>query len=69
MLYGKLHAAFDAHGKMWKGCVDRLWAVGPKGVNNNILVNNIPGESSFFLHTYIVVSVCAFGGQGAILPL
>ena len=43
VFYKELHAKFEAHGKIWKGCIDNLWAVGPKGVNNNILVNNIPG--------------------------
>jgi len=41
-LYEKLKEQFEASGKWWKGAVDRIWSVGPKGVGTNILLNIIP---------------------------
>lgn len=40
-LYDELTSQFQQLPKQWKNCVDRIWSIGPKGVNNNILINNI----------------------------
>jgi len=40
-LYNSIKNEFQSAGKIWKNVVDKIWSFGPKGVNNNILVNNI----------------------------
>ena len=39
--YNNLKKEFEEHPKLWKDCIDNIWSVGPKGINNNILINNI----------------------------
>lgn len=43
--YKNLHKTFEQHPKFWKGSIDKIWAIGPKGINNNILINNIKDYS------------------------
>ncbi|XP_071508602.1 elongation factor-like GTPase 1 [Diadema antillarum] len=38
-LKSKLEAAFQEAGKKWKGCLERIWAFGPRRCGPNILVN------------------------------
>ncbi|XP_057305551.1 elongation factor-like GTPase 1 isoform X1 [Hydractinia symbiolongicarpus] len=39
--YDNLKTLFAASGKLWKGAADKIWSMGPKGTNNNLLLNNI----------------------------
>ncbi|XP_045216272.2 elongation factor-like GTPase 1 isoform X2 [Mercenaria mercenaria] len=39
----KLEALFLEAGKQWKGCVDCIWAFGPKRVGPNLLLNKVDG--------------------------
>ncbi|XP_030832575.1 elongation factor-like GTPase 1 [Strongylocentrotus purpuratus] len=40
-LKSKLEEAFNAAGKKWRGCLDGIWAFGPRRCGPNILVNKI----------------------------
>nr|XP_054756574.1 elongation factor-like GTPase 1 [Lytechinus pictus] len=40
-LRSKLEEAFNAAGKKWRGCLDGIWAFGPRRCGPNILVNKI----------------------------
>eukprot|EP00911_Craspedida_sp_UC1_P002980 UC1_evm1s2177 len=42
-LYIKLRDAFDAAGPQWAGTADRVWALGPRNVGANLLVQHVPG--------------------------
>lgn len=39
----KLESLFVEAGKQWKGCVDSIWAFGPKRVGPNLLLNKVDG--------------------------
>lgn len=39
----KLENLFKEAGKQWKGCVDHIWAFGPKRVGPNLLINKVEG--------------------------
>ncbi|XP_047140599.1 elongation factor-like GTPase 1 isoform X1 [Hydra vulgaris] len=39
--YDQLREEFQRSGKLWKDIINRIWAIGPKGVNDNILINNV----------------------------
>ena len=41
--YNKVSKEFDKGGKFWKNVLSKIWAFGPRGINNNILVNDING--------------------------
>lgn len=39
--YEEVKSSFDKSGKLWRGAADKLWAVGPTGSFNNVLLNNV----------------------------
>ena len=39
--YDLMKEEFSRSGKLWKDILNRIWAIGPKGVNDNILINNV----------------------------
>lgn len=39
----KLETLFTEAGKQWKGCVDCIWAFGPRRVGPNLLLNKVDG--------------------------
>ncbi|KAL4228082.1 Elongation factor-like GTPase 1 [Mactra antiquata] len=41
----KLEELFKNAGKQWNGCVEQIWAFGPKRVGPNILLNKVDGNT------------------------
>ena len=39
--YNRISKEFEKCGKFWKNVLSKIWAFGPKGINNNILVNDV----------------------------
>ena len=62
-LKSKLEEAFSEAGKKWRGCVERIWAFGPRRCGPNLLVNRIDDYPRVSLWSWLDVEGQGSGGQ------